>query len=77
MSWLLLSNTEYAPKMFDTAGTTCDGPTFAIFVTTITEKVNDPHSIPAIDSTWEMILESRCKTVQEGHVLEYSNTMKK
>ena len=64
-------------KILNAAGTTCDGPTFAIFVTTITEAVNDPNSIPAIDSTWKTVVESRCKAVQEELVLEYSNTMKK
>ena len=63
-------------KIFDVSGTECDGPTFATFVEELTEAVNDPQSIPALDSTWKIVVKLRCKAVQERLMLEYSNTMK-
>ena len=65
-----------AKKVFDAAGAKCDGPTFAIFVKKINEAVNDPQSIPALDSTWKLVVESRCRSVQERLLSEYCNTIK-
>ena len=65
-----------AKKVFDTAGAKCHGPTFAIFVKKINEAVNDPHSILALDSTWKLVVESRCRSVQERLLSEYCNTIK-
>ena len=65
-----------AKKVFDAAGAKCDGPTFAIFVKKINEAVNDPQSIPALDSTWKLVVESRCRSVQERILSEYCNSMK-
>ena len=63
-------------QLFDATGTECDGPTFAVFVKGATEAVNDPYSIPALDNTWKMVVESRCKAVQESLLLEYSNSIR-
>ena len=65
-----------AKKVFDAVGTKCDGPTFAIFVKKINEAVNDPHAIPALDSTWKLVVESRCRSVQERLLSEYCNTIR-
>ena len=68
---------EIKPKqMFDAPGTKCDGATFAVFVKGVIKAVNDPDSIPALDNTWKMVVESRCKTVQETLLLEYSNSIR-
>ena len=65
-----------AKKVFDAAGTKCDGPTLAILVKEVTKAVNDPHSIPTLDSTWKLVMESRCRSVQESLLSEYCNTIK-
>ena len=65
-----------AKQLFDKTGTQCDGPTFALFVKEITEAANSPDSIPDIDNTWKMVVESRCKAVQESLLVEYTKTMK-
>lgn len=66
-----------AKKVFDAAGAKCDGPTFAILVKEVTKAVNDdPQSIPALDSTWKLVIESRCRSVQERLLSEYCNTIK-
>ena len=65
-----------AKKVFDAVGTKCDGPTFAILVKEVTKAVNDPQSIPALNSTWKLVVESRCKSMQERLLSEYCNTIK-
>ena len=62
-----------AKKVF---GTKCDGPTFAILVKEVSKGVNDPQSIPAVDSTWKLVVESHCRSVQERLLSEYCNILK-
>ena len=63
-------------QVFAATGAKCDGSTFAIFVKKITEAINVPHSIPTIDTTWKMVVESRCKAAQEKLVQEYSSVLR-
>ena len=63
-------------KIFNAAGTECDGPILVTFVEELTSAVNDPHSIPSLESMWNMVVETRCKAVQESLLLEYSNTIR-
>ena len=63
-------------QIFDANGSKCGGATFAVLVKGVTEAVNTPNSIPALDNTWKMVVELRCKAVQESLLVEYTNTIR-
>ena len=63
-------------KVFTATGSACDGPTLATLVTVVADAVNDPESIPALDNTWKLVVESRCRSVQERLLADYSATIK-
>ena len=63
-------------KVFDAAGAKCNGPIFVILVKEVSKAVNNPHSIPALDSIWKLVVESRCRSVQERLLSEYCNSIK-
>ena len=61
-------------KVYDAA---CDGSTLAALVRVVVNAVNDPCSVPALDNTWNLVVESRCKAVQEKLLVEYSTTIRR
>ena len=63
-------------KVFSSAGATCDGRTLAVLVQEVAKAVNDPNSIPALDNTWKLVVQSRCRDVQEKLIAEYCTTIK-
>ena len=63
-------------QVFSNAGALCYGHTLALLVQQVANAVNDPNSIPALDSTWKLVLQSRCRDVQEKLIAEYSTTIK-
>ena len=65
------------PKsVFSNAGPPCDGRTLALLVQEVAKAVNDPNSIPALDNTWKLVVQSRCRDVQEKLIAEYCTTIK-
>ena len=71
--------TEVKPKKVFAAtghGSACDGPTLATLVMVVADAVNDPKSIPALDNTWKLVVESRCRSVQARLLAEYSAIIK-
>ena len=65
------------PKsVFSNAGPPCDGRTLALLVQEVAKAVNDPNSIPALDNTWKLVVQSRCRYVQEKLIAEYCTTIK-
>ena len=62
-------------KVFDVTGNTCNGPTLAALVEVVADAVNGPESILALDNTWKMVVESRCRAVQEQLLEEYRTTI--
>ena len=60
-----LYDTIKPKRVADAAGSTCDGETLAALVEQVSKQVNDTHSIPAIDNTWKMVVEARCRAVQK------------
>ena len=63
-------------KVFNNAGAPCDGHTLALLVQEVAKAVNDPNSIPALDNTWKLVVQSRCRDVQEKLIAEYRITIK-
>lgn len=63
-------------KVFDGDEGACNGPTLATLVQVVANKVNDPRSIPALDSTWKLVVSSRCKAVQDRLLEEYKTAIK-
>ena len=63
-------------QVFSNAGPPCDGRTLALLVQQVAKAVNDPNSIPALDNTWKLVVQSRCRDVQEKLVAEYCTTIK-
>lgn len=63
------------PKQVFNAGA-CDGPTLAELVKKVADTVNNSDSIPPLENTWELVVESRCRTVRERLVKEYCNEIK-
>ena len=72
----LLKDNIKPKKVSDAAGSACDGSTLAALVEQVSEQVNKSDSIPAFDNTWKMVVESRCRAVQERLLTEYSATIK-
>ena len=69
--------TKVEPKqVFSNAGSPCDGQTFAKLVQQVAKAVNDPNSIPALDNMWKLVVQSRCRDVQEKLISEYCTTIK-
>ena len=54
----------------------CNGATLALLVKEVAKAVNNPHSIPPLDNTWKLVVQSRCQTVQETLLEEYCTTIK-
>ena len=68
---------QVKPKqVFSNTGPSCDGHILASLVQEIAKAVNDPNSIPAIDNTWKLVVQSRCRDVQEKLIAEYRTTIK-
>ena len=63
-------------RVFNATGAVCDGATIALLVKEVAKAVNNPHSIPPLDNTWKLVVQSRCQTVQETLLEEYCTTMK-
>ena len=69
--------TNVKPKqVFSNAGASCDGCTLAKLVEQVAKEVNDPMSIPALDNTWNLVVQSRCRDVQKKLIAEYCTTIK-
>lgn len=69
--------TEVKPKkVFTATGSACNGPTLATLVKVVADAVNDPKSIPALDNTWKLVVESRCRSVHANLLAEYSAIIK-
>lgn len=62
-------------KIFDKTGSACNGSTLAVLVKVVANVVNDPDSIPALDNMWKLVVESRCRAVQEKLLAEYHTTV--
>ena len=69
--------TEVKPKnVFAASESAFDGPTIATLVTVVADVVNDPESIPALDNTWKLVVESRCRSVHANLLKEYTTNIK-
>ena len=62
-------------KVFNATRVQCDGPTLAVLVQEVANAINKPHSIPALENTWKMVVESRCRAVQEKLLALYKITI--
>ena len=71
-----LKKNIHTKKVLNNNGALCDGPTLALLVEQVAEAVNDPNSIPALDNTWKLVVQSRCRGVQEKLVAQYCTTIK-
>ena len=68
---------QVKPKqVFSNAGPSCDGHILASLVQEVAKAVSDPNSIPALDNTWKLVVQSRCRDVQEKLIAEYCTTIK-
>ena len=63
-------------KVSNASGPACDGATLAALVKQVSKAVNDTHSTPALENTWEMVVESRCSTVKEKLLQQYHKSIK-
>lgn len=63
-------------KVFIEDGCKCDGPTLAVLVQEVADAVKNPHSIPPLENTWNLVVKSRCTAVQEQLLEEYRVTIK-
>ena len=63
-------------KVYNATGAQCNGPIVAVLVKEVAKAINNPHSIPALENTWKMVVESRCRAVQERLLAYYQITIK-
>ena len=54
-----------------------DGQTLALLITKYLEAVNDPNTVPCLDSTWEVVTSIRIKAITNQLLQSYESEMNK